>query len=108
MDSGNNRIQKFAPGSAIGETIVSTTFNTPRGFHLDSIGNIYIADQNNNRVLLFRCGKWQISLSLPLLRLFINFCFFYQSTMYRPQQLYQQLQRHKDDVSTTHQYINIK
>lgn len=73
MDSGNNRIQKFAPGSAIGETIVSTTFNTPRGFHLDSIGNIYIADQNNNRVLLFRCGKWQISLSLPLLRLFINF-----------------------------------
>jgi hypothetical protein len=57
MDAGNNRVQRFAPGSTIADTIVSLTFSSPRGMRLDSIGNLYIADMNNQRVLQFRCGK---------------------------------------------------
>ena len=57
MDAGNNRVQRFPPGGSTGDTIVAITFNNPRGMRLDSIGNIYIADMNNNRIVLFRCGK---------------------------------------------------
>jgi len=57
MDAGNNRVQRFPPGSTTADTIVSLTFSSPRGMRLDSIGNLYIADLNNQRVLQFRCGK---------------------------------------------------
>ena len=56
MDAGNNRIQRFAPGSFIADTIAAMTFNNPRGMRLDSIGNLYVADQNNHRVIFYRCG----------------------------------------------------
>lgn len=57
MDAGNNRVQRFAPGSFIADTIAAMSFNNPRGMRLDSIGNLYIADQSNHRVILYRCGK---------------------------------------------------
>lgn len=61
MDAGNNRIQRFAPGSLIADTIAAMTFNNPRGMRLDSIGNLYIADQSNHRVIFYRCGNIQFT-----------------------------------------------
>lgn len=56
MDAGNNRVQRFAPGSTTGETVAAMSFNAPRGMRVDSIGNIFIADSANHRIILFRCG----------------------------------------------------
>jgi hypothetical protein len=57
MDSGNNRAQRFAPGSTYGVTILAMSFSNPRGLRLDILGNIYIADASNDRVIMFKCGK---------------------------------------------------
>jgi hypothetical protein len=57
MDAGNNRVQRFAPGSMTADTIAAMAFNAPRGMRLDTIGNLYVTDQNNHRVIFFRCGK---------------------------------------------------
>jgi hypothetical protein len=57
MDAGNNRVQRFASGSTVGETIISMAFNSPKGMRIDSISNIYIADMSNHRIVAFRCGK---------------------------------------------------
>lgn len=56
MDAGNNRIQRFAPGSLIADTIAAMSFSSPRGMRLDSIGNLYVADTNNHRIVFYRCG----------------------------------------------------
>ncbi|CAF2697913.1 unnamed protein product [Rotaria sp. Silwood2] len=55
MDAGNNRVQRFSPGSLVADTIVSMGFSNPRGMRLDSISNIYIADMNYHRIDLFIC-----------------------------------------------------
>lgn len=57
MDAGNDRIQRFAPGSAIGVTVAAMAFSTPKGMRLDSVGNIFIADQGNHRIVVFKCSK---------------------------------------------------
>lgn len=57
MDAGNNRVQRFASGSTVGETVAAMAFNSPRGMRVDSIGNIYVADTNSHRIIQFRCGK---------------------------------------------------
>ena len=57
MDSGNNRAQRFAPGSTYGVTILAMSFSNPRGMRLDTLGNTYIADASNDRVIMFKCGK---------------------------------------------------
>ncbi len=56
-DSGNNRIQQFTAkgtftavfGSAGGDV---GQFNAPKGLTYDSIGNLYIADSGNKRIIL--------------------------------------------------------
>ncbi|CAM4949724.1 unnamed protein product [Rotaria socialis] len=55
MDAGNNRIQRFAPGASLGDTMASMAFNNPRGMRIDSVGNLFIADMSNNRIISFRC-----------------------------------------------------
>jgi len=56
-DSGNHRIQRFTKdgtfidafgqqGSALGQ------FNTPKGLTYDSVGDLYIVDSGNNRIVL--------------------------------------------------------
>ena len=57
-DAGNNRVQRFAPGSTIGVTVAggngsgsaSNQVAFPRGIYVDATGNIYVVDANNNRV----------------------------------------------------------
>ncbi|CAF1486474.1 unnamed protein product [Didymodactylos carnosus] len=57
-DSGNNRIQKWAPDSVAGETVAggqgagnnASQLNYPASVHVDDDGNMYILDSNNYRV----------------------------------------------------------
>jgi hypothetical protein len=64
-DAGNQRIRKVAAGSGIISTVAgngafgfsgdnvaatATSLNSPAGVALDSAGNLYIADSNNNRI----------------------------------------------------------
>ena len=53
LDVGNDRIQRWRPGSSYGVTIVSATMSTPRGLAMDSSGNLVTADYGNHRVILF-------------------------------------------------------
>lgn len=53
MDSNNNRVQKWFPGTAYGTTVISAAMNTPRGMHFDPNGNIVISDYAMHRVLSF-------------------------------------------------------
>jgi gliding motility-associated-like protein len=57
-DAGNNRVQKFAPGSSTGVTVAggngtgsaANQLAFPRGLYVDAAGNLYVVDGNNNRV----------------------------------------------------------
>jgi cytochrome bd-type quinol oxidase subunit 1 len=53
MDSGNNRIQLWPPGSTFGVTVVSAAMYNPRGMALDPDGNLAVADYSYYRVILF-------------------------------------------------------
>ncbi len=58
-DSGNNRIQQFdSNGNFLDSFGTNGTdvgqFNTPKGLTYDSIGNLYIVDSGNDRVVLAR------------------------------------------------------
>ena len=59
MDSGNNRIQRWWPGSTYGITVVSASFYNPRGMTIDPSGNLAVADYSYHRVVLFsvNCRK---------------------------------------------------
>ena len=62
-DQDNNRVQKWLVGAPSGTTIAgqsggisgttSSDLNTPSGILVDSSGNIYVADTNNNRIQLW-------------------------------------------------------
>lgn len=55
---GNNRVQKFAPGSTIGVTVAggngfgsaANQLASPTDVRMDAAGNLYITDMANNRV----------------------------------------------------------
>lgn len=61
-DANNNEIRKITPAGVVttiaGSTIVGSTngngaaasFNSPRGLAVDSNGNVYVADTNNNQI----------------------------------------------------------
>jgi hypothetical protein len=56
-DSGNNRIQQFSTNGTFTASFGSFggdvgQFNAPKGLTYDSIGNFYIADSGNNRIVL--------------------------------------------------------
>ncbi|CAF4969011.1 unnamed protein product [Rotaria sp. Silwood1] len=53
MDSGNNRIQRWWPGSTYGVTVASASLNNPRGMAFDTSGNLVVADQSYHRVVSF-------------------------------------------------------
>ncbi len=61
-DSGNNRVQQYPPNSLTGTTIAGQTgggsnalngLHNPAGIAVDSNSNLYIADANNQRVMLW-------------------------------------------------------
>lgn len=56
MDSGNNRILGYNPGSTFGVTVAAASFNNPRGMRLDPVGNLFVTDLSH-RVIKFYCGK---------------------------------------------------
>ncbi|CAF5052656.1 unnamed protein product, partial [Rotaria sp. Silwood1] len=53
MDSGNNRIQRWWPGSTYGVTVASASLNNPRGMAFDTSGNLAVADESYHRMVLF-------------------------------------------------------
>ena len=64
-DLGNARVQKWAPGAIAGVTVaggngsgsgLNQLGSTTRGIDVDGSGNIYIADEENDRILLWRAG----------------------------------------------------
>ena len=61
MDSGNNRIQRWSPGSTYGVTVASAAMSNPRGLSFDTYGNLVVADLSNHRVLSFpvSCRKYR-------------------------------------------------
>ncbi|CAF2736228.1 unnamed protein product [Rotaria sp. Silwood2] len=63
-DTGNNRIQLFKAGETNGITIAglaglpatdSSSLRGPSAVKVDSQGNLYVADTNNNRIQKFTC-----------------------------------------------------
>ncbi|MDR3678342.1 MAG: gliding motility-associated C-terminal domain-containing protein [Flavipsychrobacter sp.] len=67
-DEGNNRIQKFPAGSTSGTSATTVAglgvtslsqLSSPEGLQVDAAGNIYVADQSNNRVMKFPSGSTQ-------------------------------------------------
>lgn len=65
-DRLNNRTQKWLYGASSGSTVAGSSsgtpssglnyLNTPLDVELDSSGNLYIADSENNRVVLWTVG----------------------------------------------------
>ncbi|CAF4516191.1 unnamed protein product, partial [Rotaria socialis] len=64
-DTGNHRIQKYSPGSNIGNTVAGVTgsagsslsqLNSPSAIQFDSTGQMYILDTSNYRVLKWALG----------------------------------------------------
>ncbi|CAF4109536.1 unnamed protein product [Rotaria magnacalcarata] len=53
MDSGNNRIQRWWPGSTYGVTMAAAVLSNPRGMAFDPYGNLVVADYSNHRMVLF-------------------------------------------------------
>ncbi len=54
MDGGNNRIQRWAPGSTFGVTVASSSsLYNPRGIAIDPLGNLAVADTSYHRVVKF-------------------------------------------------------
>jgi DNA-binding beta-propeller fold protein YncE len=64
VEYNNNRLQKFSAGKWL-QTVGSAgsgngQFNAPRDVAVDSGGNIWVTDSNNNRVQIFNSsGVWQ-------------------------------------------------
>ena len=64
-DAGNSRIVRFASGSTTGTTVAGSASNNgsaanqldkPYNMYVDALGNIYIADYNNNRIQKWESG----------------------------------------------------
>ncbi|CAF3633133.1 unnamed protein product [Rotaria sp. Silwood1] len=53
MDSGNNRIQRWWPGSIYGVTVASASLYNPRGMAFDTSGNLVVVDESYHRIVLF-------------------------------------------------------
>ncbi|CAF4840942.1 unnamed protein product [Rotaria sp. Silwood1] len=69
MDSGNNRIQRWWPGSTYGTTVASSaSMYNPRGLTIDPLGNLVLADCSNHRVVSFAggCGPTTTTTIAPL------------------------------------------
>ncbi|CAF1417678.1 unnamed protein product, partial [Didymodactylos carnosus] len=67
LDSGNNRIQKFAPGSTKGETVgKAADFHGPIAMFVDDCDNVYITELSGQKVLRFSPGSTTATVIIPL------------------------------------------
>ncbi|WP_043997560.1 PEP-CTERM sorting domain-containing protein, partial [Microcystis aeruginosa] len=69
-DVGNDRVQVFNSGGVFQSTFGSfgtgnAEFNSPVGIAVDSGGNIYVTDANNNRVQVFSQNEPPVSTPEP-------------------------------------------
>ncbi|CAF3873393.1 unnamed protein product [Rotaria sp. Silwood1] len=53
MDAGNNRIQRWWPGSTYGVTVAAASMSNPRGMAFNPSGDLVVADYSNHRMVLF-------------------------------------------------------
>ncbi len=53
MDYGNNRVQKWYPGSNFGLTVAAASMYYPYSMTMDGYGNIYVSDTYYHRVIKF-------------------------------------------------------
>jgi len=52
-DTGNHRIQKFAPSGEFVGKFGEGILNSPKGIDVDAYGNIWVADSGNQRIVQF-------------------------------------------------------
>lgn len=66
LDSVNDRIQKWALGYNYGTTVLTATMSNPTGMKINSVGNLYISDSSNHRIVTFGlyCRKLTLSKSI--------------------------------------------
>lgn len=64
LDTGNNRIQKWWPGSTFGTTVLAGSYATPLSMILDRANSLVIVDTNNHRIVSYGvlCRKFTLSL----------------------------------------------
>ena len=72
-DQGNNAIRKITPGAVVTTVagsgtagnsngpVLSATFNAPSGIAVNSAGNLYVADCNNNEIRLVNLSTGQVT-----------------------------------------------
>ncbi|CAF0947181.1 unnamed protein product [Rotaria sordida] len=53
LDSNNNRVQKWYPGSSYGVTVALGSMNLPIGMTFDRLGNLVVADTSYHRIISF-------------------------------------------------------
>ncbi|CAF5113130.1 unnamed protein product, partial [Rotaria sp. Silwood1] len=53
MDAGNDRIQRWWPGSTYGVTVAAASMYNPRGMAFNPSGDLVVADYSNHRMVLF-------------------------------------------------------
>ncbi|CAF3461229.1 unnamed protein product, partial [Rotaria sp. Silwood2] len=53
MDSGNDRIQRWWPGSTYGVTVAAAVLSNSKGIAFDPFGGLAVADYSNHRIVLF-------------------------------------------------------
>jgi NHL repeat len=63
-DTGNNRVEEFTSAGAFADQMIGSygccysapnnEFNAPQGLAFDSIGQLYVADANNNRIQVYQ------------------------------------------------------
>ena len=54
LDTGNKRVQRWAPAATSGVTIISSaSWNSPNGMRLGPSGSLILTDTNNHRVISF-------------------------------------------------------
>lgn len=62
LDSGNRRVQRWAPQSTFGETVLAVSFSNPVGLAFAPSGDLAVADCSTHRIVLSSifCGTFVV------------------------------------------------
>lgn len=66
LDFSNQRVQRWVQGATFGTTVAASPMSSPYGMDFDRVGNIYVADTSNQRVISFglTCRKSRCRISM--------------------------------------------